>query len=88
MGATMNGTGLTMKDALTLARNSDLAARDPTVVHALEVAITYIWDEIQAKPDTYLMTPDEFGVFNYFQSRFEGSEIAVAARKRYWDSQS
>jgi len=86
MGATLNGTGLTMLDALELARQSDLAAEDPVVIHALEVAIDNIWSKIEASPRTYLMHPDEFGVFNYFQTRFKDNEIAQAAVKRYWDA--
>jgi hypothetical protein len=31
------------------------------------------------------MTREEFAVFNYFQHRFVGHDLAVAARKRYWD---
>ena len=75
----------TVAQALEVARDSSEGARDPTVVHILETAIGEIWGRIEAAPDTYVMTRDEFAVFNYFQDRFEGLELASAARGRYWD---
>lgn len=86
MGLAMNGTGLTMNDALALARASPEGEQDPAVIYALETAINNIWSKVEAQPATYLMTQDEFAVFNYFQNRFQGNEVAIAARKRYWES--
>ena len=75
----------TVAQALEIARDSPEGARDPTVVHILETALTEIWRKIEAHPTSYVMTRDEFAVFNYFQDRFAGQELAAAARKRYWD---
>lgn len=75
----------TVAQALEIARDSAEGARNPTVVYILETAITEIWGMIEAAPDSYVMTRDEFAVFNYFQDRFEGLELASAARRRYWD---
>ena len=75
----------TVAQALEIARDSAEGARNPTVVHILETAIADIWGKIEAGPDSYVMTRDEFAVFNYFQDRFEGLELASAARRRYWD---
>lgn len=80
-------TAATVAEALELARDSPEGARDPTVVSILDAAITEIWSKIQQKPTSYVMTRDEFAVFNYFQDRFHGNEIAVSAKGRYWDSQ-
>jgi len=55
------------------------------VVHLLETALTGIWRKIEARPASYVMTRNEFAVFNYFQDRFAGQQLAVAAKKRYWD---
>lgn len=71
--------------ALEIARDSAEGARDPVVCNILEAAIADIWGKVQAQPNTYLMTRDEFAVFNYFQHRFAGCPVAIAARKRYWD---
>jgi len=71
--------------ALEIARDSPDGAQDPTVKFILETALSEIWRRIQAQPTSYVMTREEFAVFNYFQSRFEGQQLAVAARRRYWD---
>jgi len=75
----------TVAEALEIARESEEGARDPTVSSLLETAVTAIWSKIEAQPTSYVMTRDEFAVFNYFQHRFEGLPLASAARKRYWD---
>ncbi|KAE8453076.1 hypothetical protein EG329_012263 [Mollisiaceae sp. DMI_Dod_QoI] len=78
-------TVTTVVQALEVARDSPEGAQDPTVVSILETAIADIWRKIQAHPTTYVMTRDEFAVFNYFQSRFVGQQLATDATKRYWD---
>jgi hypothetical protein len=75
----------TVAQALEVARESPEGAEHPTVSAILEGALVHIWSRIQARPRTYLMTRQEFAVFNYFQHRFQGDEVAVAARRRYWD---
>lgn len=67
--------------ALEVARDSPEGADDPTVSAILEAALTAIWRRIRASP-AYVMTREEFAVFNYFQHRFQGDRLAVAARKR------
>jgi hypothetical protein len=73
---------------LEQARESEQAENDPVVKTALENAVKAIWAKIVANPNSYVLTRDEFPVFNYFQWRFIGDERATAARKRYWDSVS
>jgi hypothetical protein len=75
----------TVAQALELARDSAEGAEDPTVSAILEAALADIWSRIHARPSTYVMTREEFAVFNYFQHRFEGNELAISARRRYWD---
>ncbi|OWT42436.1 hypothetical protein VFPPC_18377 [Pochonia chlamydosporia 170] len=72
--------------ALEVARESPVGGPDPTVSKILENALSQIWDKVQAQPGSYVMTRDEFAVFNFFQHRFIGDKDAVAARKRYWDN--
>ncbi|PQE26178.1 peptide-N4-(N-acetyl-beta-glucosaminyl)asparagine amidase A protein [Rutstroemia sp. NJR-2017a BBW] len=85
-----NGTSstndLSVPQALELARESEQGAENPAVIRVLENAIETIWGKLQAEPTSYVMTREEFAVFNYFQRRFEGHELAVDARRRYWDS--
>ncbi|KAK3685479.1 hypothetical protein B0T22DRAFT_482443 [Podospora appendiculata] len=72
--------------ALEMVRDSFEGATDATLCAILEEAITTVWAKIEAMPSSYVMTRDEFSVFNYFQARFKGNPIAVAARARYWDN--
>ncbi|KAI9167651.1 hypothetical protein HJFPF1_03784 [Paramyrothecium foliicola] len=71
--------------ALEIARESPDGAQDPTVSKILEQALSHIWARVQAQPSSYIMTRDEFAVFNFFQHRFAGNRTAIMARKRYWD---
>ncbi|CZS98392.1 hypothetical protein WAI453_005840 [Rhynchosporium graminicola] len=71
--------------ALEAARDTPEGSQDPAVVRILETALAEIWRKIEARPTSYVMTRDEFAVFNYFQSRYTGQRLATAARKRYWD---
>lgn len=85
MGESVNAAGLSVADALEIARDSPEGAEDPVVVSILEGAITEIWGKVEAAPNTYVMSRDEFAIFNYFRSRFEGKESATSAVRRYWD---
>ncbi|THV49034.1 hypothetical protein BGAL_0214g00030 [Botrytis galanthina] len=77
---------LSVSQALDIAQDSEEEIRDPIVINILEVASDNIWRKLQEEPITYVMTHEEFKVFNYFQNRFQHVELAIAARKRYWDS--
>ncbi|KAJ4265419.1 hypothetical protein NW762_004707 [Fusarium torreyae] len=72
--------------ALEIARESPDGSSDPTISKILEAALARIWSKVQNQPDSYVMTRDEFAVFNFFQHRFTGDKTAVSARKRYWDN--
>ncbi|KAI1013412.1 hypothetical protein LB505_010223 [Fusarium chuoi] len=72
--------------ALEIARESPDGSSDPTISKILEAALTRIWAKVEMHPNSYVMTRDEFAVFNFFQYRFDNNEHAVNARKRYWDN--
>ncbi|KAG9254594.1 uncharacterized protein F5Z01DRAFT_636082 [Emericellopsis atlantica] len=71
--------------ALEIARESPDGASDPTIGKILDSALGQIWAKVLAAPNTYVMTREEFSVFNYFQHRFTNNVTAVRARGRYWD---
>lgn len=75
-------------EALEIARETEDGMRDPTIRNLLETAITRIWNKVLEQPDSYIMAKDEFAIFNFFQHRFLGNEIAIAARRRFWSSYS
>ncbi|KAJ9164733.1 hypothetical protein NKR19_g1140 [Coniochaeta hoffmannii] len=72
--------------ALETARESEEGAQDAQVCTILDDALSRIWIKIQAHPDSYVMSQTEMSVFTYFQYSFAGNDLAVAARKRYWDN--
>ena len=74
--------------ALEIARESPDGAADPTISNILEGALSHLWAKVQAAPDAYIMTKDEFSLFNFYQHRFVGDKVAVMARRRYWDNAS
>ncbi|KAL7923646.1 hypothetical protein ACQKWADRAFT_40056 [Trichoderma austrokoningii] len=73
--------------ALEIARESPDGASDPTVSNILQLAIKSIWDKVEAQPNSYIMSRNEFAVFNFFQYSVtdEKASMAMAARKRFWD---
>lgn len=88
MGANTNvqvdGIGvLNYQRAIDIARNSE-GELDPSVSAYLEGALTDIWRRVTIQPDDYVMTKDEFAVFNFYRRRFDDNEVAENAVARYW----
>lgn len=78
---------LTLKQALHIAQNSQSEEIDPRVLAVLEAGLKRIWRDVLARPNTYVMTKLEFGVFNRYRARPEyQNETARKAVSRYWDS--
>jgi len=75
----------TIQRALDIARNSE-GVVDPTVSSYLERALRDVWASIEAAPEDYVLTKDEFALFNYFRHRFTTSNIAQSAVQRFWDN--
>jgi hypothetical protein len=75
----------TIQRALELARNSE-GVVDPTVSSCLERSLRDVWARLEADPDSYVLTKDEFALFNYFRHRFTNSNIAQRAVQRFWDN--
>lgn len=77
-----------VRRALAIAQNTEYDTLDPAVRDLLERTNARIWDRIHAEPASYVLSTDEFAVFNFYQNEWEDKrEIAVAAVRRYWDSQ-
>lgn len=80
----VDGIGvLNYQRAIDIARNTE-GDLDPTVSAYLETALSDIWSRINMEPEVYIMTKDEFAVFNFYRGRFEQDEVAEAAVARYW----
>ncbi|KAJ8133000.1 hypothetical protein O1611_g626 [Lasiodiplodia mahajangana] len=74
--------------ALEIARESPEAASHGTIRDMLESALAGIWGRVLADECGYVMSRDEFAIFNFFQDRFRNNPVAAGARKRYWDNLS
>ena len=80
----VDGVGaLTYQRAIDIARNTE-GDLDRTVKAYLDKAIVDIWGRVNQSPDTYVLSRDEFAVFNYYIRRFDGSSVAEKAVERYW----
>ena len=77
---------ISVPKALELVRNSETGEVHPSVDATLERAIGTLWNRIKADPNRYVMTKDEFAVFNYFRARFSGDETARKAVGRFWNN--
>ncbi|KAJ5587936.1 uncharacterized protein N7459_003701 [Penicillium hispanicum] len=75
-----------VRQALERARNCEDATVDPQTAAILETAITELWNRIQAEPDNYILSRDEFALFNYFLERYRGSAVAQRAVARFWNN--
>ncbi|MCJ1485979.1 hypothetical protein MMC06_006155 [Schaereria dolodes] len=76
---------LTVPRALEIARNTDSNDIHPAVQSILQRAIGEIWRRIQAQPNSYIMSKDEFAVFNYYRGNFSQSDVAQRAVGRFWN---
>ena len=73
---------------LEMVRNSEPGQEPATARAELEEAIRTLWSRIRANSSSYVMSKDEFALFNYYRSRYSsGSDAAISASatKRFWD---
>lgn len=85
-GSTTNVDGvgaLSPQRAVDIARNTE-GELDPNVKDYLENVLRDIWSRVQLHPDSYILTKDEFAVFNFYRQRFGDAPEAQAAVSRYW----
>ncbi|KAI0402254.1 hypothetical protein F4802DRAFT_600318 [Xylaria palmicola] len=74
--------------ALDIAREEPDATNDENIRNILESALSDIWERVLANESTYIMSRDEFAIFNFFQYRFRDNTVAKEARRRFWDNLS
>ena len=79
---------MAVAEALEIARDSVHLDLNSDLMYLLATALDQVWAKIQAQPESYIMSRNEFAVFNFFQHNFKGNEMAIDARKRYWDHAS
>ncbi|KAK3621246.1 hypothetical protein LTR56_022907 [Elasticomyces elasticus] len=74
---------LNYQRALRIARNTE-GDLDPDVREHLERALNDIRGHVRQRPDSYILTKDEFAILNFYLDRFEGHPDVEAAISRYW----
>ena len=85
MEYTRGYSSLHLTQAVNTARNSGNGV-DWRLAAYLEKKLGEVWGRLQAEPDSYILPPDEFALFNYYKLRFGDQDIVRNATKRYWDS--
>ena len=80
----MGGTPLTLAKALEIAKENQNGPVPHPVTAMLERKNGDIWRKIEAQPNTYVMSKEEFSVFNYYRSRYDNSRVAQDAVARFW----
>lgn len=76
---------MTIQRALETARNSE-GGVDPSIANFLSRAIRELWAKLEAAPDSYLMSRDEFALFTYYRQRYSNTRVAESAVRRFWDN--
>ncbi|KAI1207374.1 uncharacterized protein F4807DRAFT_435561 [Annulohypoxylon truncatum] len=74
-------------EILNAMREGPEALCQPELNKVLEQALRDVWNKILDNPQTYIMTRDEFALFNFFQHLELNEEvklIAQGARYNYW----
>lgn len=82
----MVGTPLTVTKALEIAKENHNGQVPPNVSAMLERKIGDIWRKIQAQPNTYVMSREEFSVFTYYRARYDKDRVAQDAVARFWSN--
>ncbi|MCJ1270677.1 hypothetical protein MMC22_010574 [Lobaria immixta] len=76
---------LTVARALEIIRTSEDGQVPSSVNAVLERTLSEIWHRIQTEPATYVMTKDEFTIFNRYRARFNANRLAQQAVARFWN---
>jgi hypothetical protein len=76
---------LSLAQAVYVAQNSEDGVHE-CLATFLEKNLIQVWRRLQAKPDSYIFSPDEFALFNYYRSWFGDQDVVRNATKRYWDN--
>ena len=83
------GSTVSVIDLLDAVRENPEALYDPQIKFILDEALRDVWSNILREPTSYVMTRDEFAVFNFFQHLHLDEEralIARTARANYWNT--
>ncbi|KAG9536418.1 hypothetical protein KCV01_g27329, partial [Aureobasidium melanogenum] len=63
---------LDIQRALDIARNTE-GDLDCSVAKYLEEQLAEVWGRLESRPNSYVLSKDEFAIFNYFVGRYRDS---------------
>jgi hypothetical protein len=75
---------LSLGQAVHIAQNSESVV-DRRIAALLEEALKMVWGRLQAEPESYIFSPDEFALVNYYIPQLGEEDLVQNAVKRYWD---
>ncbi|KAI1806019.1 hypothetical protein F4811DRAFT_184386 [Daldinia bambusicola] len=73
---------------LEIARDTPEAFDNPLIEAVLRTALEMIWQKLLDQP-RYVMSRDEFAIFNFFRSKpmdKERAQVAAKATATYWEN--
>ena len=76
---------LTVPEAIKIVKQHQHGEIDPAVTSFLAQIADDIWQRIQAQPSAYVLTREEFSVFNYYRNVFGDDEVVQQAIARFWN---
>jgi hypothetical protein len=78
----------TIRQYLQMVQDSPDGNVPRRVSDALRREIDDLWRRIMVSPDTYIMTPLEFKLFNHYRAELQvrNARVVLKAVRRYWDS--
>ncbi|XHF96961.1 hypothetical protein AWENTII_000571 [Aspergillus wentii] len=74
-----------VKDALERARDHGPGPIHPDTKEILDNAMAEVKQKLERQPDSYVLTGDEFALFNYLRAEFKGP-IWQKAVERFWNN--
>lgn len=80
-----------VRKALDVARDSTDGNIEPKINEILEAAIADLRRKLEAQPDSYVLSRDEFALFNFYRrTKFNDSplaqKLAQKATERFWNN--
>ena len=78
---------LTIPEAINIVKQHQHGNVDPAVTSFLARIADDIWQRIQVQPSAYVLTREEFAVFNYYRGFFGDDEVVQQAIRRFWEVQ-
>jgi len=76
---------MSIRKALEIARESD-GAVDLSIANFLYNSVRALWARLEAAPESYLMSSDEFALFTYYSQSYTNKGVAESAVRRFWDN--